>query len=996
LDYFIGGSYNNGGSNDILVMRIDSVGNVKKQWRWGGPGYDIARDIIVSPNGMYVIGESDSPGNNGGKDIVLLKIDNQDDLVWAKAYGGVNSEATQLMGSSVVQQANGDLIFGGTTSSYGGTEDLYLLRTDSDGNIANACNIVDLSITTLPTDLQPFTYNPNQMNYGLKTNINIVQNSAGGQSNQICATFSVFPASAEICNGGSVLLTASPGYTTYNWTPNSSLTPTSGAIVTASPTITTTYTVDASGPGGSASAIVVLTIKNSTSSTITVAACNSYTLNAQTYTASGTYRDIIQNVTGCDSIITLNLTINNSFNTLNKIACNSYTSPSSKYTWTGNGTYNDTIPNAVGCDSVITSNLTINTDKDTTLTIASCNSYSLNGQTYDSTGVYTQSLTTSLGCDSTLTLKLNIKKSTSSTLNKNSCGAYTINGQTYNTSGTFNQILVNKAGCDSIITLNLTISNLTVSISSFSNPTCTYSSNGFAKAAANGGIGTCSFLWNAGSQNADSAIGLSGGINYIVSVTDSIGCIAKDSIKLNSPSSIILSAKGDSICLNKSATLTASASGGSSPYNFNWICVTNSAFSPSPSSGSAVNTPNITQPNANLTYNVTVTDNKACTATNSAIVRAGNPLTVNLTSSLTRSLCLGDSTILNTTASGGVPYGKSTSYTYNWSANTGANGNSTVTVYPTAPSTYTVTVTGVACANDLSKRITVDVLHLPGGNIRTTTGHCSPSIDTLSTDSLNVDYQYNWNITGKDGFSKTFNNSQAIAFLDFKNALSDSGDFDATLQISLIKNGATCNGAINGSVKLYSYPSPLVQIANENVNLTTLNHVGSYSAITDSNQTFGIILPENYRWKLYADPFLQDSIGFAVGKYANYNFAQIGVYYILLQTKNNNGCLASDTISQKVIEETLSWIPNAFTPNGDGINDTFGPKGVFIREFEMSIFDKWGEPIFTTNNLNKLWDGTVGNGENASQNDIYVYRIKIKGYGSEEWKSYIGKVVLVK
>jgi hypothetical protein len=76
--------------------------------------------------------------------------------------------------------------------------------------------------------------------------------------------------------------------------------------------------------------------------------------------SSGIYSDTIPNSAGCDSIISINLTVNHkSFSILSPIACNTYLSPSRRYTWKESGAYQDTIPNATGCDSIITINLTI-------------------------------------------------------------------------------------------------------------------------------------------------------------------------------------------------------------------------------------------------------------------------------------------------------------------------------------------------------------------------------------------------------------------------------------------------------------------------------------------------------------------------------------------------------------------------------------------------------------------------------------------------------------
>mgnify|MGYP001193923985 CR=1 FL=1 len=107
-----------------------------------------------------------------------------------------------------------------------------------------------------------------------------------------------------------------------------------------------------------------------TTSTLNVTECNSYTSpSGKVWTSSNTYLDTIPNSTNCDSIITINLTVNNSTtNTISVTSCDSYTSPSGNYTWTNSNTYLDTIPNTSNCDSIITVNLTINSVSSLTTT----------------------------------------------------------------------------------------------------------------------------------------------------------------------------------------------------------------------------------------------------------------------------------------------------------------------------------------------------------------------------------------------------------------------------------------------------------------------------------------------------------------------------------------------------------------------------------------------------------------------------------------------------
>jgi hypothetical protein len=94
-------------------------------------------------------------------------------------------------------------------------------------------------------------------------------------------------------------------------------------------------------------------------------------------------------------------------------ACTSYNWPVNNQTYNSNGVYTDTIANASGCDSIITLNLTINSPITNSSTVTSCNSYNWNGNIYNTSGVYNQVLSTSNGCDSTVTLNLTITNSPS-------------------------------------------------------------------------------------------------------------------------------------------------------------------------------------------------------------------------------------------------------------------------------------------------------------------------------------------------------------------------------------------------------------------------------------------------------------------------------------------------------------------------------------------------------------------------------------------------------
>ena len=142
-----------------------------------------------------------------------------------------------------------------------------------------------------------------------------------------------------------------------------------------------------------------------------IMACNSYTFNGQVYMNTGTYVDTITTTGTCDSVITLNLTINNS-NTGTDVqtSCDSYTWIDGNVYTASNTTATHTLTNAVGCDSVVTLNLTINNSTSSTDVQASCDSYTwIDGNVYTASNTTaTHTLTNAAGCDSVVTLNLTI------------------------------------------------------------------------------------------------------------------------------------------------------------------------------------------------------------------------------------------------------------------------------------------------------------------------------------------------------------------------------------------------------------------------------------------------------------------------------------------------------------------------------------------------------------------------------------------------------------
>lgn len=170
---------------------------------------------------------------------------------------------------------------------------------------------------------------------------------------------------------------------------------------------------------------------STTTDTITVSSCENYiwAQNGVTYTISGSYNDTIQNVTGCDSVITLVLTIlNSTTSSISASACTSYTWSQNGITYTVSGIYNDTILNTNGCDSIIQLNLTIHPITDTVLYEVSCGPYTwpVNGMVYNFPGQFRDTLLNVNGCDSIIVLNLTIYSQPNVIASQNGDGSLTV------------------------------------------------------------------------------------------------------------------------------------------------------------------------------------------------------------------------------------------------------------------------------------------------------------------------------------------------------------------------------------------------------------------------------------------------------------------------------------------------------------------------------------------------------------------------------------------
>ena len=227
-----------------------------------------------------------------------------------------------------------------------------------------------------------------------------------------------------------------------------------------------TYSIDTVNANGcDSTATLLLTIRHSNSGTDVQNHCDTYTwIDGVTYTetpaAEPTFT--LTNADGCDSVVTLNLTVRHSTTgDTAAVACDSFEWYGETYTETPAVAPTHVFTNAAGCDSTVTLNLTVNHSNSGDTAAVACDSFEWYGVTYTETPAVapTHVFTNAAGCDSTVTLTLVVNHSTVGDTAATAVDSFEWYGVTYTESGDYTYTTTNAAGCDSTVTLTLTITH---------------------------------------------------------------------------------------------------------------------------------------------------------------------------------------------------------------------------------------------------------------------------------------------------------------------------------------------------------------------------------------------------------------------------------------------------------------------------------------------------------------------------------------------------------
>jgi gliding motility-associated-like protein len=243
---------------------------------------------------------------------------------------------------------------------------------------------------------------------------------------------------------------------------------------------------------------------------------------------------------------------------------------------------------------------------------------------------------------------------------------------------------------------------------------------------------------------------------------------------------------------------------------------------------------------------------------------------------------------------------------------------------------------------------------------------CEPlDITTTNSSVLNGSTIQSWDwIIGPDNLNDT-----APA-----TTLMNDGLYDVTVQATTDK-GCIVDSLLLNYIEVHPQPQAIIVPESLEYELTD-------DFINISNQSTQATI---YTWSLFSFPI-------ANTQDLAYPVTDTGHFYFELLAVNQYGCKDSTDVIITVNPSFAIYFPNSFTPNGNGNNDIYMPMGYGIDKFEMMIFDRWGEMVFSSTDMTIGWDGTYKG--KPPLRDVYVYKCKIKDIKGDP-HYYFGHITVI-
>jgi gliding motility-associated-like protein len=577
------------------------------------------------------------------------------------------------------------------------------------------------------------------------------------------------------------------------------------------------------------------------------------------------------------------------------------------------------------------------------------------------------------------------------------------------TAGSYTVTASDQNSCTAIATVTITEpTNLNLELVTKFNPLCNGASDGEIYTNTYGGTGAYTYVWSPNVSTVDSAINLSAG-TYTVTASDANSCTQSLTVALTNPPLLTTNAIAAkmSFCLGDSTILNAPSAGGTGAYTYLW-------------SNGITTAAQTIQPIVTTNYTVTVTDVNSCNAIDSVLITVFQPAVINLGNDT--AICQGDMITLDA----GLGFSS-----YLWQ-----NSSTAQTLNVSTQNLYFVTaVDPNSCT--VKDSINVNINPLPVIGLQDTLRICPATSASLNanagypnyvwntgelTSSITVDSVGLYKVIVQDINGCVNADSTQVIFYPIPQLIFNASPLIGCEPISIsTSNTSLLNGS---SIQSWDWqigpdnltgatPSTVLQnqgLYNLYLQATTEDGctvdsmINNYIQVNPTPQT--IIVPESLEYELFDDNILINNQSIGADFYTwslfalpisnqqdlIYPITDTGHFYFQLLTVNSFGCRDSADVIITVNPSFAIYFPNAFTPNENGNNDKFIPTGYGIHEFEINIYNRWGELVFRSTDITEGWDGTYKG--NLPFKDVYVYKCKIRDIKGDP-HYYMGAIALI-
>ncbi|MCR5115445.1 MAG: gliding motility-associated C-terminal domain-containing protein [Bacteroidales bacterium] len=579
---------------------------------------------------------------------------------------------------------------------------------------------------------------------------------------------------------------------------------------------------------------------------------------------------------------------------------------------------------------------------------------------------------------------------------------------------TYTVTATNEYGCTSTAAVVVHIKQYDA-LSVVTPASCYGGHDGAVSLVVSGGVEPYFYQWSNGAATA-SVQHLAAG-TYTVTVTDDTGCKGVDSVVVTEPAPLTVSALSvNSVACNDACTgsITVQAGGGTAPYQYQWLHGASGTTATDLCAG---------------VYSLVVIDDHQCQI--SAIYTVADTGQHHLAYEVRQISCDGDCDGLIALS----PDFQGATYQVTWNQSTIPGGD---TLADLCPGTYSATVdVGGGCRYELHFQIAVGSA-LEFLNVYATSPDCYG--DHNGALQINVaggtaPYLYEVNGTpGEAHLSGLAPGTYSITVTDARGCRIDTTvtitePAPLALSATAVRPPCpeVCAGAIDLTVSGGTYPFRYNwNTAAETQDLTALC-AGEYAVtVTDMRNcqaTLALTLADSSHFPSPIEAWSDQDTLYA-GQQTTFHATDLGAGFSYLWTPGEGiadptapntdaivstvsdyvvhviddaGCELTDTIHlllhEVICDEPYVFVPNAFTPNGDGKNDRLFVRSDIVLELQFRVYDRWGEKVFETNSLDEGWDGTF-RGQPCEQG-VYDYYLKVVCLGQVEFFKK-GNVTLIR